>query len=144
MTKRLLAHHPGADIEGFLVQEMVSGLELIVGVREDPQFGPFMVVGLGGVTVEVLKDVAIRLLPIDEDGARDMLRSLRSAPLLDEFRGRAARDTASVVRAMTGLSRLFVDHREWLSDIEINPLIVLAEREGARAVDVRTVRRTRS
>src|SRR6185295_3751254 len=105
-------------IDGFLVQEMVSGLELLVGVREDPQFGPFMVAGLGGVTVEVLKDVAIRLLPIDADDARDMLRSLRSAPLLGEFRGRPARDTESVVQVMTGLSRLFIDHREWLSDIE--------------------------
>ena len=141
MTKRLLSHHPGAAIDGFLVQEMVEGLELIVGVREDPQFGPFMIVGLGGVTVEVLKDVAIRLLPIDEESARDTLRSLRSAPLLEEFRGRAARDTASVVRAMAGLSRFFLDHRKWLSDIEINPLIVLAQGEGARAVDVRTVRR---
>jgi acetate---CoA ligase (ADP-forming) len=144
MTKRLLAHQPNARIDGFLVQEMVSGLELIVGAREDPQFGPFMVVGLGGVAVEVLKDVAIRLLPIDEDSARDMLCSLRSAPLLGEFRGRPARDTESVVRAMTGLSALFIDHREWLSDIEINPLIVLAEGDGARAVDVRTVRRKRS
>ena len=140
MTKRLLAHHPGAAIEGFLVQEMVDGLELIVGVQEDPQFGPFMMVGLGGVTVEVLKDVAIRLLWIDEDSARDMLRSLRSAPLLDAFRGRPARDTTSVVRAIAGLSRLFIDHRRWLSDIEINPLIVLAQGDGARAVDVRTVR----
>ncbi|MEA2983307.1 MAG: hypothetical protein QOF09_5130 [Alphaproteobacteria bacterium] len=142
MTARLAGHDPRARVEGFLVQEMVAGVEMILGVREDPQFGPFMLLGLGGVAVEVMKDVAIRLLPIDEDAARDMLRSLRGAALLGEFRGRAARDTEAVVRAMTGLSRLFLDHRPWLSDLEINPLIVLGKSEGVRAVDVRVVRRS--
>ncbi|MPZ41714.1 MAG: CoA-binding protein, partial [Rhizobiales bacterium] len=127
---------------GFLVQEMVDGLEMIVGVREDPQFGPFMVVGLGGVLVEVLRDVAIRLLPVDEATAREMIRSLRSAPLLGPFRGRAPRDTDAVVRAMVGLSRIFMQHRNWLSDVEINPMIVLAGGEGVRAVDVRCVPRS--
>ncbi len=141
MTERLAGHAPGARVEGFLVQEMVAGVEMILGVREDPQFGPFMLAGLGGVMVEAMKDVAIRLLPIDEDTARDMLRSLRGAALLGEFRGRPARDTDAVVRAMVGLSGLFLDHRPWLSDIEINPLIVLARNEGARAVDVRVVPR---
>ena len=73
MAARLAAHDPRARVEGFLVQEMVAGVEMILGVREDPQFGPFMLVGLGGVAVEAMKDVAIRLLPIDEDTARDML-----------------------------------------------------------------------
>ena len=70
-----------------------------------------------------------------------MIRSLRGSVLLEEFRGRAARDIDGVVHAMTGLSRLFIDHRPWLSDLEINPLIVLAKDEGVRAVDVRLVRR---
>jgi len=141
MTARLAAHDPRARVEGFLVQKMVDGLEIIVGVREDPQFGPFMLVGLGGVMVEIMRDVAIRLLPIDEAIARDMLRSLRGASMLDGFRGRSARDVDAVVRFMTGLSRLFIDHRSWLSDLEINPLIVLAKDEGVRAVDVRLVPR---
>jgi len=114
---------------------------MIVGVREDPRFGPFMLVGLGGIMAEAIKDVALRMLPIDADTARDMLRSLRGAPLLAEFRGRPARDTEAVVRAMVGLSQLFLDHRPWLSDLEINPLIVRGNNEGARAVDVRAVRR---
>jgi acyl-CoA synthetase (NDP forming) len=142
MTKRLAGHDPRARVDGFLVQEMVAGVEMILGVREDPQFGPFMLVGLGGVTVEAMKDVAIRLLPIDEDTARDTIRSLRGAALLGEFRGRPERDTEAVVRAMVGLSRLFLDHRPWLSDLEINPLIVLGKTEGVRAVDVRVVRRS--
>jgi succinyl-CoA synthetase beta subunit len=141
MAARLAAHDPQARVQGFLVQEMVAGVEMILGVREDPQFGPFMLAGLGGVAVEAMKDVAIRLLPIDEEAARDMLSKLRGAALLGEFRGRPARDLDAVVRAMTGLSRLFLDHRPWLSDLEINPLIVLAKNEGVRAVDVRVVPR---
>jgi acetate---CoA ligase (ADP-forming) len=141
MAARLATQQPRAAIDGFLLQEMVQGLEMILGVREDAQFGPVMVAGLGGVAVEVMQDVAVRLLPVDEDTAYDMIRSLRGAALFGAFRGRSARDTASVVRAMTGLSRLFIDYRKWFSDIEINPLMVLAEGEGVRAVDVRAVRR---
>jgi acetate---CoA ligase (ADP-forming) len=141
MAARLAAHDPQARLEGFLVQEMVDGLEVILGVREDPQFGPFMLAGLGGVTAEVLQDVAVRMLPIDEPTAREMIASLRAAPLFDAFRGRPARDSDAVVRAMTGLSRLFMDHRAWLSDLEINPLMVLAADQGVRAVDVRVIRR---
>ena len=139
MATRLREVQPHAVVEGFLIQEMVGGLELILGVREDPQFGPFLVAGLGGILVEALNDVAIRLLPVDEDEARRMLGSLRGACLLDRFRGRDARDVDAVVRAMVGLSTLFLSHRAWLSDLEINPLIVLAEGQGVRAVDVRLV-----
>jgi acyl-CoA synthetase (NDP forming) len=141
MTARLAGHDARARIDGFLVQEMITGVEMILGVREDPQFGPFMLAGLGGVMVEAMRDVAIRLLPIDDDTAHGMLHALRGAPLLGEFRGQAARDTEAVVRAMTGLSRLSLDHRPWLTDLEINPLIVLAKNQGVRAVDVRMVRR---
>jgi acetate---CoA ligase (ADP-forming) len=141
MAARLRAREPGATIEGFLVQEMVDGVELIVGVREDPQYGPVMVAGLGGVLVEVLQDVAIRLLPVDEQMAEEMLRSLKGAALLGEFRGRPPRDIAAAARAMAGLSRIFLDHRPFLADLEVNPLMVLAAGEGVRAVDVRAVRR---
>jgi acyl-CoA synthetase (NDP forming) len=142
MAARLHVQQPAATIDGFLIQEMVDGLELILGVREDPQFGPFMVVGLGGVMVEALDDVALRLLPVNDDDARSMLGSLRSARLLDSFRNRAPRDVDAVVRAMIGLSALFSGHRTWFSDIEINPLIVLPAGQGVRAVDVRLVERT--
>ena len=141
MAKRLAAHDPEAELKGFLVQEMVDGLEVILGVRHDPQFGPFMLFGLGGVQVEVLKDVAICLLPVDEATALAMIHSLRGAALFGAFRGHPARDIGAVVRAMTGLSRLFIDHQAWLSDLEINPLIVLADNGGVRAADVRSVGR---
>jgi acetate---CoA ligase (ADP-forming) len=136
-----MAARLGADLEGFLVQEMVGGLEILAGVREDPQWGPVLVAGLGGVLAEVLDDVALRLLPIDEAEAREMLLALDGAVLLGPFRGRAARDVDAAAHALAGLGRLFLDHRPFLADLEINPLIVLEAGKGVRAVDVRVVRR---
>jgi acetate---CoA ligase (ADP-forming) len=141
MQRRLEALVPGAAVDGFLVQEMVSGVEMIVGVRDDPQYGPLMAVGLGGIFVEVLQDLAIRLLPVDAAMAREMLLSLRGAALFGAFRGAKPRDVEAVARAIAGLSEVFLEHRAKFSDIEVNPLIVLADGEGVRAVDVRTVKR---
>jgi len=141
MAARLRAHDARATIDGFLVQEMVDGLEMLIGVREDPQFGPIMAVGFGGVAVEAIKDVAIRLLPIDHGTAADMIFSLRGAELLGAFRGRLTRDTPALTQAMIGLSRLFAAYRPWIAEIEVNPLIVRARGEGACAVDVRIIPR---
>ena len=130
------------ELTGFLVQEMVDGLEVIVGVREDDQFGPVMVVGLGGVFVEAIGDVALRLLPVTAEDAREMLGELRGAALLGAFRGARPRDVDALVRAIVGLSDVYLDHRHHLSDLEINPLMVLAEGEGVRVVDLRPIRRS--
>lgn len=139
MAKRLFAVDAAAPIEGYLVQEMVEGVEFIIGVREDPQFGPFMVAGLGGILVEAMRDVSIRLLPVTPDAARAMIDALRGKAVLGAFRGRPPRDMAALIGAMCGLSALFLDHRTWLSDLEVNPLIVLGEGDGVRAVDVRPI-----
>jgi acyl-CoA synthetase (NDP forming) len=144
MQARLFAKIPKARTAQFLVQKMVSGLEFFVGIRTDPLYGPFLVLGLGGILVEVLKDTAIALLPVDEAQVRAMLASLRSAPLLGEFRGQPARDVDALVRAVLGLAKLFLDHREQLSDVEINPLMVGRKGEGACAVDLRIVRHARN
>jgi hypothetical protein len=93
------------------------------------------------VAAEVLRDVAIRLLPIGHGTAADMLSSLKGAPLLQAFRGRPERDVAALTQAMIELSRLFMAYRPWWSDIEVNPLIVRAKGDGVRAVDVRIVPR---
>jgi acyl-CoA synthetase (NDP forming) len=141
MAERLARHVPGATLDGFLVQEMVAGVELIVGVREDPQYGPLMLVGLGGVLVEALGDIAMRLLPVDEAEARTMLMELKARALFGAFRGRAPRDVDAAAGAIAGLSRLFLAYRKAVAELEINPLILLGEGEGVRAVDVRVVRR---
>ena len=130
----------GAQVDGFLIQEMVDGIEMILGVRTDPLYGPMMVVGAGGILVELVKDVAFRLLPVGPDDARTMIGELKAAKLLAGFRGRPAGDMDALVRAVCGLSDFYLDHRHLLTDLEINPLIVLAK--GVRAVDVRPVRAT--
>lgn len=128
-------------ISGFLVQEMVDGLEMLVGVREDADFGPLVVVGLGGVFVELFRDVALRLAPVDETEVRAMLSDLRGAKALGGFRGSAPRDVDALVTAVIGACDYYLENRSWLAEIEINPLIVLAEGNGVRAVDVRPIRR---
>jgi acyl-CoA synthetase (NDP forming) len=124
-----------------LIQEMVPGTEVLIGARTDPQYGPFLMVGLGGIFVEVLKDVSIRLLPIDEREARDMLKELRGYKVLEGVRGQPPRDIDALVKAMVGLSDIFAAHRDHLSDMEINPIMVQAQGRGVAAVDVRLVRK---
>ncbi len=141
MERALRAIAPDALIEGFLIQEMVSGVEMILGVREDPLYGPLMLAGAGGIFVELMRDTAFRLLPLSANDARAMLAGLRVSKLLDGFRGQPAADVDALVGAMLGLSDFYLDHRQWLSGIEINPLIVLARGLGARAVDTRITRR---
>lgn len=97
-------------------------------------------VGLGGIFVEILKDLAIRLLPIDEQEAWAMLKELKGYKVLEGVRGQPPRDTHALVRAMVGLSDLFATHREHLSDLELNPLMVRARGQGLAAVDVRLVK----
>ncbi|HWG07052.1 MAG TPA: acetate--CoA ligase family protein, partial [Beijerinckiaceae bacterium] len=91
------------------------------------------------ILVELVKDVAFRLLPVGEADARAMLGELKVRKLLHGFRGRPACDVDALVAAICGLSDFYLDHRHWIADLEINPLIVLAEGEGVRAVDVRMV-----
>ena len=137
MEARLKAVQPDARLDGFLVQEMVDGLEMFVGLRDDPQFGPFIVTGLGGIQVEALGDLAFRLLPVDEAEAREMLESLRGRPLLGSYRGRPARDVDALVCAMLAAGEVYLGVQDRFADIEINPLTVLADGEGVRAVDIR-------
>jgi acetate---CoA ligase (ADP-forming) len=128
---------PQAHLDGFVVQEMVEGIEVIVGAHHDPLFGPMMVVGSGGILVELVADVACRLLPVGPQDARSMIDELKVAKLLAGFRGRPAADLDALIAAICGLSDFYLDHRHLLTDLEINPLIVLPKGKGVRAVDVR-------
>jgi len=137
--KRLLSQSARGKL---LVQEMVEGTEVILGARTDPQFGPFIIVGLGGIFVEVLKDFALRLLPVDEREIHEMLKQLKGYPLLGEFRGKKRRDLAALVRAIKGLGDLYGAYRSSVRDLEVNPIIVREEGSGVAAVDVRVIRGT--
>jgi acetyltransferase len=136
MLARVTRARPRARLDGFLVQSMAAGegVELLLGMVRDPQFGPLVVVGLGGVFVEVLGDTAMRLAPVEPDEARAMLAELRMAPILGSFRGRAAVDLDGLAETVSRFSRLVSDVPE-LTEFEINPL--LAAPGGVRALDVR-------
>src|SRR6201999_3040849 len=111
--------------ETMVVAEMVGGeLELILGAKRDPQFGNVVMVGAGGVMVELIKDVQMALAPIDEAAAEALLRRLRIWPLLQGFRGRPALDVAAAAQALARLSELAADLGARLSEFDINPLMV--------------------
>jgi acetate---CoA ligase (ADP-forming) len=121
----------------YLVQRMVpSGCEMIIGGRNDPEFGPVILCGSGGVFVEVFKDVAIRVAPIDEKIARQMIEELKGAVILKGFRGQEPYDAAGFARAITNISRLLTEHPE-IKSLDINPFIVFNEERGGVVVDAR-------
>ena len=124
-------------IEGVLVQEMVTNSkELILGAKQDKLFGPLLMFGLGGIYVEILKDVNFRLAPISESEALEMIESIKTISLLKGARGEKSSDIASVVDCLLRLSQLLVDFPE-IEEFDINPLLVLEEGRGSRVVDVR-------
>lgn len=126
-----------ARIKGTLVQEMItSAKEIILGAKQDPLFGPLVMVGLGGIYVEVLKDVVFRLAPIDEQEAEKMIESIKAIKLLKGIRGEAPSDLAAVVDSLQRLSQLITDFPE-IEEFDINPLLVLERGKGVRVVDVR-------
>lgn len=125
-----------AELHGVLVQEMVQGgREIIVGMTRDPQFGPGIVLGLGGIFVEVLRDTVVRVPPLDAHEAREMIAALKGAALLTGVRGQQPADLNALVEVLCNFSQLCLDLRDVVQEIDINPLLVLEEGQGARAVD---------
>jgi succinyl-CoA synthetase beta subunit len=130
------AKAPGARIDGVLVAPMAAhGVELIVGVRHDPAFGPVLMVGLGGVFVEVLRDVVLHVGAIDARGARALLDALKGYALLAGARGRPACDIDAAARAIAALSVYACANAGRFESIEINPLLVRPVGQGAVALD---------
>jgi len=124
-------HCATASVEGILVQETVQGLEVILGTMTDPQFGPVLMFGLGGVFVEALDDVAFRVIPITNDDAREILNGIRGTALLDGYRGSPPanrKDLAGVLMKLSDLAGRFHDS---IREIDINPLVVTANRSVA-------------
>ena len=125
-----------AELHGVSVQEMVQGgRETIVGMTSDPQFGPGVVFGLGGILVEVLRDTVVCVPPLDAHEARDMIGTLKGAALLKGVRGQKPADLNAIVDVLCKFSQLCLDLRGAVQEIDINPLLVLEEGQGARAVD---------
>lgn len=137
MTSRIRRVFPDAWVRGVLVQEMVrGGRETIVGLSRDPQFGPLLMFGLGGIYVEVLKDVSFRVAPIARVEAEEMIRGIRSFALLRGVRGESPADLAALAGVLVAISSLAHDFPD-LAEADINPLLVLPRGQGAMAVDAR-------
>jgi acetyltransferase len=127
---------PQAQILGVDIQTMARGREVILGVSRDPQFGPLLMFGLGGVYVEVLKDVSFRVAPMTRLDAMDMIHEIRSYPLLAGVRGEKTADIQAIVACLQRLSQLVTDFPQ-IAELDINPLMVGEAGKGAVAVDCR-------
>ncbi|HJM88694.1 MAG TPA: acetate--CoA ligase family protein [Dehalococcoidia bacterium] len=128
---------PKATIDGISVQQMAqSGTEVIVGIATDPQFGPVMMFGLGGIFVEVLKDVAFRIVPLEDRDASQIVREIRSFPVLEGVRGQAGADLDALEKLLLQVSAFAWDHQE-VAELDLNP--VIARPDGVLAVDARVV-----
>jgi len=128
---------PEAKIQGFLVQKMVeTGIETIMGIKKDPQFGSLLMFGLGGIYVEVLKDVSFRICPIKELAARHMIQEIKSYKILKGFRGKGPADIKTIEESLQRLSQLTTDF-PCFTEIDINPYVVYEEGKGAFAIDAR-------
>lgn len=133
-ARRLL---PDAEIKGVLVQQMITGgKELALGMSRDPQFGPLIMFGLGGIYIEILKDITFRIAPIGIEDAKEMIQEIRSFPLLKGTRGERPVDINTIVDNILWLSQMVTDFPE-IVEMDINPLFVLPEGEGTIALDAR-------
>lgn len=130
-------HTANAKIVGMLVQEMApASTEVIVGSIKDPQFGPALMFGLGGVFVEVLKDVTFRIAPVNEEEAHEMIEEVKAYPLLKGYRGSPPADINAIVKIILATSKLVMEHEE-IKELDLNPIMVYEK--GAKAVDARII-----
>ena len=129
--------YPEAEIHGLSVQRMAGpGVEVIIGMSKDPQFGPVLMFGLGGILVEVLKDVSFRIVPVSERDARDMIREIKGYPILEGYRGQKPVSIAALEKLIVRVSQ-FAENNPHIAELDLNP--VFAYPDKAIAVDARVV-----
>jgi acyl-CoA synthetase (NDP forming) len=142
VLSRAAAAYPGAPIAGVLVQRMAPpGIEAILGVTRDPDFGPLLMVGMGGIHVEVLRDVAFAPVPVGRDEALELIGGLRGAALFDGVRGAPPADREALAELIVQVSHFAADHAELIEEIDLNPVIVHPEGRGLSVVDLLIVKR---
>ena len=130
-------HHPKAKIEGVSVKKMArSGVEVIIGMTKDAQFGPVLMFGLGGILVEVLKDVSFRIVPLTKRDAHEMIKEIKGYPLLEGYRGQEPADVPFLEDLMLKVSD-FVDKNPEIKELDLNP--IFAYKNKAVAVDTRVI-----
>jgi acyl-CoA synthetase (NDP forming) len=129
--------YPEAQIEGVSVQPMApSGVEVIVGMSKDPQFGPVLMFGLGGILVEVLKDVSFRIVPVTERDAREMIREIKGYPILEGYRGQKPASIPALEKLIVKVSQ-FVEKNPQIKELDLNPIFAYPDK--AVAVDARII-----
>ena len=139
ILENVKARAPGSRVHGVLVQRMAKpDLEVIVGGIRDPVFGPVVMFGLGGVFVEVLKDVSFRIAPLSDADVDDMVREVRGYRVLEGFRGSPPRDLDALKKVILGVSRMMVEVGE-IAELDLNPVILYPRGEGALIVDARII-----
>ena len=142
MMITVAARAPGTDLQGVYVQQMApAGVEVILGIKRHATFGPLLMFGLGGIFVEIFKDVSFRLAPIRHNGARHMIEEIAAFPMLNGARGQEPADLAALERAILSLSALACEHPE-IAELDINPLFVHPEGKGCSVADCRILLRT--
>ncbi len=140
IVERSLRQVPDAQIEGVLVQKMTEnqGQEIILGMNRYPMYGPLLMFGLGGIFVEIFRDVVFRVAPIGRNEARRMINSIRGKKILQGFRGKAPRDIEALERSLVSLSDMVTNHPE-IAEMDINPLMVYEKGKGAVVADCRFI-----
>jgi len=129
-------YDPEARINGVIVQEMIQGgTEVIVGMSEDPQFGPTVAFGLGGIFVEILQDISLRVVPLLKSDAEFMVREIKGYKILQGVRGKKSSDIKAVIDVLMKISKLAEDWKDQISEIDINPLVVFDRGRGVKALD---------
>lgn len=140
IIKNIGLYMPDARLNGVLVQEMIlDGIEVIIGVHKDPVFGPVIMFGLGGIFVEVLKDVSFRVAPISHGDAMDMIKETKGYQLLKGVRGKPPVDIDALVDVIMKVSTLVTDLKDYIEELDINPLLVFPGKTGAKALDAMIV-----
>jgi len=120
-----LSKKKGVNVKGILLEKMVpKGVELIVGIQNNPQFGPMLMVGLGGVLTEIFKDVAFRMLPVTTSDAKSMLNELKGSKILKGFRGSKPIDLNMLAKALVQIGKIGVDNADYINSIDFNPIVV--------------------
>ncbi len=137
IMKSIKTKYPEAKIQGVAVQKMARpGVEVIIGMSKDAQFGPVLMFGLGGVWVEVLKDVSFRIVPLERRDAREMIQEIKGRPLLEGYRGQEPADIAKLEEMILQISSFVEQHPE-IKELDLNP--VFAYKDSATAVDARII-----
>lgn len=141
-AERMARRAGGLALRGFLVEKMADqGVEVVLGIKRDPQFGPVLMFGLGGIAVELFSDVAFGMCPLSPEGAQAVIGLTRAATLLRGYRGQPRADEQALVQAMVRLSQFAARHAQCLDEMDVNPLIVRPEGLGVVAVDAVMIRR---